>query len=131
MPGPAPNGGVTRGALMAREQKSREGGSRGPKMEAIATGPDAALADHRRHPGCGLQLVCALCGWAKGYSPERVIARLQELRAGGHRTLLSDVVRRVAWPCPGCGRVRWRAQFAWPAELDAREARRLANRYRN
>jgi len=100
-------------------------------MEPIAAGPDAALSDHRRHPGCRVQLTCAMCGWARAYSPERIIARLQELRAGGHRTLLSDVARRVAWPCPGCGRVRWRAEFASPRGLDAREARRLANRYRN
>jgi hypothetical protein len=114
---------------MSRRQGLGEG--EGPTVGAIPAGPDVVLADYRRHPGCRLQLVCVLCGWARGYSPERIIARLQALAAGGHRTSLREVARRVAWPCPACGRVRWRAEFAWPPGLDAREARRLANRFRN
>jgi hypothetical protein len=89
------------------------------------------MGDYRRFPGCRLQLVRAMCGWSKTYSPERIVARLQELRAGGHHTPLDRVAARVAWTCPGCGRIRWRVQFAWPQNLDHREARRLADLYRN
>ena len=91
----------------------------------------ATLGDHRRYPGCRLLLTCAMCGWSKGYNPERVIDRLRALNAGGFPTQVGKVARRVAWPCPGCGQVRWRADLAWPAGMEEREIRRLANLYRN
>ena len=86
----------------------------------------ASIGDYARYPGCRLTLTCALCGWSKSYSPERVIARLRELRTGGHATRLAEVARRVAWNCPGCGRVKWKAGFAYPGALTVAEARRLA-----
>jgi hypothetical protein len=100
------------------------------KMRVVPIGDQAALGDHRHYPGARLLLTCALCGWDKSYSVSRVIDRLRELKAGGHATRLGQVARRVAWPCPGCGRVKWRAQFAWPAGFDEREYRRLANLHR-
>jgi hypothetical protein len=100
-------------------------------MRPIPTDGTAALGDYRRYPGCRLLLACGACAWSKSYNPERLIDRLRELKAGGHATRLADVARRVAWNCPACGRMRWRAQFAWPRELAPGEARRLANRYRN
>ncbi|HEY0435962.1 MAG TPA: hypothetical protein VGC92_04940, partial [Phenylobacterium sp.] len=84
-----------------------------------------------RYPGARLLLTCAMCGWSKAYSAERVIARLHELRAGGHDTRVAHVARRVGWPCPGCNRVKWRADFAWPPGMADAEVRRLANLYRN
>lgn len=101
------------------------------KLQPIPLAAGATLSDHRRYPGCRLMLVCALCGWSRTYSPERVIQRLRELKAGGHATRLDQVARRVGWNCPGCHRVKWRAGLAWPPGLDAREVRRLANLYRN
>jgi hypothetical protein len=101
------------------------------KAEPIPQGEHAAVGDHRRFPGCRLEVVCGLCGWSKSYRPERVIERLTQLRAGGHDTRLTEVAARVAWPCPGCGRVKWKARFAWPAELGEREIRRLAALYRS
>jgi RNase P subunit RPR2 len=92
---------------------------------------DPVLGDYRRYPGCRLRLTCALCGWSKAYSAERVIERLRALRAGGHDTPVGVVARRVAWTCPGCGRVRWRSDLAWPPGMDEREVQRLANLYRN
>jgi len=92
---------------------------------------DPTLGDYRRYPGCRLFLTCSLCGWSKSYNPERIIDRLRELRSGGHATQVGQIARRVGWNCPGCGRVKWRSDFAWPANLDEREIKRLANRYRN
>ena len=89
------------------------------------------LGDHRRYPGCRLLVTCGLCGWSKSYRPERIIARLHELRSGGEPTPLRQIAGRVAWNCPGCGRLKWRAELAWPPELDDREKRRLANLHRN
>ena len=74
----------------------------------------AVMGDFRRHPGCRLMLSCAACAWRTSYGPERVLARLRELRAGGDTTPLWQVAKRVGWNCPACGRMRWRAQFAWP-----------------
>jgi len=90
-----------------------------------------AIGDFRRYPGCRLVLACAACGWSKTYNPERVIARLQALKAGGYATSLVAVGQRVGWNCPACARMRWRVQFGWPSGLDERELRRLANLYRN
>lgn len=100
-------------------------------MRIIPIGDKATLGDHRHYPGARVLITCALCGWSKSYRPDRIIDRMRALKTGGHATPLAQVARRVAWPCPGCGRVHWRAQFAWPAGFDAREARRLANLYRN
>ena len=97
----------------------------------IPLGDEASVGDCARYPGCRLTITCALCGWCKGYDPERIILRLRELRAGGHATRLDMVARRVAWPCPGCHRVKWRAALAWPPNLTEAEARRLAARARN
>jgi hypothetical protein len=100
-------------------------------MRAIPVHETTAMGDFRRYPACRLLLTCAYCAWSKSYDPERVIRRLQELKAGGHATQISQVARRVAWPCPGCGRMGWRAQFAWPVDLDPLEVKRLTNLYRN
>ena len=91
----------------------------------------ASIGDYRRYPGARLTLTCAMCGWVKPYNPERVLARLHELKSGGHATRMAEIARRVQWPCPGCHRVRWRAGFAWPPGLTAAEVKRLAGRYRN
>ena len=101
------------------------------RMRSIPLGAEASVGDFQRYPGCRFTITCSLCGWAKAYNPERVLARLRELRAGGHATPLSKVGARVAWPCPACGRVKWRAGFAWPAGVQPDEVRRLGNRYRN
>jgi hypothetical protein len=95
-----------------------------------ATGP-LTLGDHRRHPASRLLLTCSLCGWTRTYSAERCIDRLRQLRAGGHATEVGRLAARVAWPCPGCHRIKWRTDLAQPADLDPREARRLAGLYRN
>jgi hypothetical protein len=100
-------------------------------LQHIPLGAEGSIGDFRRYPGCRLALTCAMCGWWKAYDPERVIARLRELRAGGEATRLPDVARRVAWNCPGCGRVRWRTGLAWPAGFGERDAKRLAARHRN
>jgi hypothetical protein len=100
-------------------------------MASIPTDAATTLGDYRRHPGCRLRLACAACGWAKEYIPERVIARLHELRAGGYPTRLSDVAGRVRKPCYRCRPPIWRADFVWPAGMGEREIRRLANLYRN
>ncbi|MDB5475533.1 MAG: hypothetical protein JWP49_1044 [Phenylobacterium sp.] len=89
------------------------------------------LGDHRRYPGSRLLLTCAMCGWQKAYRPERAIDRLRQLKAGGHPTPVAALARRVAWPCPMCRRVKWRMELAQPADLDTREAKRLAGLYRN
>ena len=78
-----------------------------------------------------VRLACTLCGWCKGYNPERIIDRLRQLKAGGHATPVAEIARRVGWTCPGCGRARWRTDFAWPPGLDEAEIKRLAGRYRN
>jgi hypothetical protein len=90
-----------------------------------------AIGDFARYPGCRLRLACTACDWSRAYHPERVIHRLQELRTGGYATRLVDVARRVQWTCPTCGRLRWRMQFAWPADMTESEAKRLAARARN
>ena len=100
-------------------------------LRPIPLGGEASVGDHQRYPGCRFTITCSLCGWTKGYNPERVIHRLRELKAGGQATPLHRVGARVAWPCPGCGRVKWRAGLGWPADLRPDEVRRLANRYRN
>jgi len=100
-------------------------------MRPIYLGPEASVGDFARYPGCRLTITCAMCGWSKGYNPERVIDRLRDLRSGGYATPLATVARRVQWPCPGCHRLRWRAGLAWPASLTEAEAKRLAARARN
>lgn len=100
-------------------------------MRPIPAEGTASIGDFRRYPGCRLLLACAACSWSKSYNPERVIDRLHELKAGGHATRLADVARRVGWNCPACQRMRWRAQFAWPDNIDEREVKRLTNLFRN
>ena len=102
-----------------------------PRFDPIPDDGRLTLGDHRRYPGSRLLLTCSLCGWQKAYSPERAIDRLRQLRAGGHPSPIGPLARRVAWPCPMCHRVKWRMQLARPADLDPREARRLAGLYRN
>lgn len=97
----------------------------------IPHGNATPMQDHRRYPGCRLLLFCGACTVAKGYSPERIIDRLRALKAGGHDTKVADVARSVGWPCPTCGRMRWATQLAYPVGLGEREAKRLANVYRN
>lgn len=104
---------------------------RAADLRPIPADATATIGDFRRYPGCRMMLACAACTWSRTYDPERITARLQELRAGGHATRLADVARRVGWNCPACGRVRWSAQLAWPPELTKRDARQIANRYRN
>jgi hypothetical protein len=100
-------------------------------MRIIPIGDKATLGDHRFYPGARVLITCTLCGWGKSYRAERIIDRLRELRTGGYATPLAHVARRVAWPCPGCGRVHWRAQFAWPPGFNQSDAKRLAALYRN
>lgn len=100
-------------------------------MRLIPHDGTQAMGDFRRYPGCRLLIACSACSWSKAYDPERVIDRLRALKAGGHATRVADVARRVQWTCPACGRLSWRAQFAWPPGLEPRDIRRLADRYRN
>lgn len=97
----------------------------------VPTDGSARLDEHRRYPLCRVVVTCTLCGWAKGYNPERLISRLRQLKGGGDDTKVADVARRVAWPCPMCGRVKWRSELAWPAAADPREIRRLTAMIRN
>jgi hypothetical protein len=100
-------------------------------MRPIPTPAATTLGDYRRHPGCRLRLACAACGWAKEYNPERVIARLHQLRTGGYPTALTEVAGRVRKTCYRCRQMKWRAEFVWPQGMDEREIKRLADRYRN
>jgi hypothetical protein len=75
-------------------------------------------------------LACAACGWLNDYNPERIVDRLRALMAGGHMTTLAAVATRVSGNYPACARMRWRAQFGWPAGMDGREVKRPANLYR-
>jgi hypothetical protein len=92
-------------------------------MAPVPTGTDGVLGDYRLYPGCQLQVTCRDCGFARAYSPEAVIARLQQRRIGGHRTRLDQLPPRVRRRCPGCRGADWRAEFAWPPNFDWREAR--------
>lgn len=77
------------------------------------------MGDHQLYPGSRLLLFCAACTLCRDYKPEKIIARLRALRAGGHETLVSDVARHVGWPCPACARPRWATQLAFPAGMSA------------
>lgn len=100
-------------------------------MRRISVGENASLGDFRKYPGCLLLLSCSACAWAKMYRPERIIDRLRERRAGGHATPVRDAARHVQIVCPGCRGASWGTQLVYPPDLDAREAKRLANLYRN
>ena len=102
-----------------------------PAFEPIPDDGRLTLGDHRRYPGSVVLLTCAMCGWSKPYSPERLLDRLRALKAGGHPSPIGPLARRVAWPCPMCHRVKWRMDLARPTGLDPREARRLDRLYRN
>lgn len=101
------------------------------QVRRIPTDGTTSIGDYRRWPGCRLLLTCTGCRATQTYDPERIIARLQERRTGGHATQLTALAHRVTRDCPTCGRHRWLAEFAWPANIDAREVRRLTDRYRN
>jgi hypothetical protein len=101
------------------------------EFKIIPGSGDARLEDHRRYPLCHVMLSCGACAWARGYDPERIIDRLRTLRAGGHRTPVKDIARRVAWPCPACRRLHWAAELAWPPGVTDSQVRRRANLYRN
>jgi len=92
---------------------------------------DSPLEDHRRYPLCRLVLFCGACGWARDYSPERIIDRLRALRAGGYKTQVSAVARRVGWTCPGCGRVQWGAKLAYGKDVDPKDIERAARQMRS
>lgn len=98
-------------------------------LRNIPLGPNASIGDFQRYPGCRLAITCAMCGFTKDYDPQRVIGRLQALKAGGATAPMAEIARRVQWPCPRCHRLRWRVGLAWPP--DAYEARRIAARERN
>lgn len=100
-------------------------------MRVIHVDDAASIGDFQRYPGCRLTLTCALCGWVKLYNPERIIARLHELRSGGQATRIAEVARRVQWPCPGCHRLRWKGGLAWPPGMTEGEVKRQAARMRN
>jgi hypothetical protein len=89
------------------------------------------LQDHRLHPLSQVLLVCGACAWARGYSPDRIIDRLRELRAGGYKTPIKAVAGHVRWACPACGRRQWATVLAYPVGIDPAEVRRMANVYRN
>jgi hypothetical protein len=101
------------------------------RWKSCPTHTDTTLGDHRRYPGCRFLVQCMLCGWQKDYSPERIIARLHEQRTGGNPTQIRYLARRIGWTCPGCGRAKWRVEFAWPPDMDEREIRRLVNQSRS
>ena len=91
---------------------------------AVGAGSDAPLEDHRRYPLCRVLLFCGLCGWARDYNPERIIERLRALRAGGYKTPVSHVARRVGWTCPGCGRCSWGSKLAYAKDVSPSEIQR-------
>ncbi|MCR5874615.1 hypothetical protein LRS10_10815 [Phenylobacterium sp. J426] len=56
------------------------------KMRPIPAAAEDSIGDFQKYPGARLLLVCAACSWCRPYNPERVIARLRELRTGGYAT---------------------------------------------
>ena len=101
------------------------------KWRAAPGSERAAVGDFARYPGARLLLSCAACGLSKDYDPERVIDRLRKLKVGGYETPMVAVAQRVRRACPGCGRLEWRADFAWSPSMSESEIKRIANRYRN
>jgi hypothetical protein len=97
----------------------------------LNAGSDTALEDHRRYPLCRVLLFCGLCGWARDYNPERIIARLRALRAGGYKTPVSHVARRVGWTCPGCGRCSWGSKLAYGKDVSPSEIQRAVRAIRS
>lgn len=91
----------------------------------------APLEDHRRYPLCRLLIYCAACGWARDYSPERIVVRLQALHQPGYRTQVGDVASRISWSCPACGRVRWVSRLAYRPDTTARDIERAARAIRS
>jgi hypothetical protein len=102
-----------------------------PRWKPCPVHADTTLGDHRLYPGCRFLLQCQLCGWRKDYDPQRIVARLHEKRTGGNPTQIRYLAQRVGWSCPGCGRVKWRVEFAWPPQMDEREYRRLVSQTRS
>jgi hypothetical protein len=89
------------------------------------------LKAHRRWPLARIVLHCAACSWARDYAPEAIVRRLQALGAGGYRTDVGEVARRVAWPCPACGRLRWTTWLAYPKATEARDIARATRAIRS
>lgn len=98
------------------------------RIEGSGEGP---LEDYRRYPLCRLLVYCGVCGWARDYSPERIIARLQALHQPGYRTQVGEVAGRISWSCPACGRVRWVSLLAYRPETTARDVERAARAIRS
>jgi hypothetical protein len=82
----------------------------------LAVNAHAPLAACRHHPGARLQLRCGACGWTRDYDPERIAERLLELKRGGPSTPVAAVAMNVQWPCPGCGRMRWKSELVGPKD---------------
>lgn len=89
------------------------------------------LEDHRKWPLSRVLLYCTACGWARDYNPDAIAIRLGELKAGGYQSLIGDVARKVAWPCPACRRMNWVAALAYPKATDPREVARMARAIRS
>jgi len=89
------------------------------------------LEDHQRYPLCRVLLYCAACGWARDYSPERIVIRLQALHQPGYRTLVGEVAGRVSWTCPACGRMRWVSLLAYRPDTSAAEVERAMRELRS
>ena len=53
---------------------------------------------------------CSACGWSKSYRAASLRDRLQALGEDADRMKVAAAARRLAWPCPGCARMRWRSQ---------------------
>lgn len=92
---------------------------------------DALVGDFRKHPGSRVVFFCNGCNAPKSYDPERIIDRLRERRLGGYNTPIREVGHFARMTCPKCGATGWNTQLAYPPNLDEREAKRLANRYRS
>jgi len=100
-------------------------------MQPILTRPTDPIEDHRRYPGCRVELTCKGCNYSKSYSPERIIQRLRELRVGGYKTPIVGIAAQVRKPCPKCQKISWLTRLSYPDHIDEAEARRLMNRMRN
>jgi hypothetical protein len=68
--------------------------------------------------GAKVKLYCGACAWSRTYEPARLAERLAAKGAGGPQTAIMLVSKHVAWPCPGCGRMRWAAR-PWPDHWSA------------
>jgi hypothetical protein len=76
--------------------------------------PGTPLRAWREHVGSRVRLSCGLCGWCRDYDPGRIVARLKAIRRGDAETAVAAVALNIQWPCPGCGRLKWRTGLAGP-----------------